>query len=233
MDIAQILSLLPSPPAKLLDVGVGSGWTSEIFARRGYEVLGLDISPDMIQLANKRAVEAKFSVCDYETGPIPEGFNIAIIYDALHHAEDEFAVLRNIYNALSSGGVLVTIEPGTGHSTTPDTVEVKRKYGTTEKDMPFRHQKKLMQEVGFDVVEQYIRLSQLPFEDISTRKGALKQVRHGLSLGYHSASGLTSVMVARKACGVRSDNDKDQQNIARSLMDLLILHDNFLQETDT
>lgn len=56
---------------------------------RGYEVLGLDISPDMIELANKRLGKAKFSVCDYETGPIPGGFNIAIIYDALHHAEDE------------------------------------------------------------------------------------------------------------------------------------------------
>ena len=104
MDIAQVMRALPPPPARLLDVGVGSGWTSELFAMRGYDVLGLDISPDMIELANKRSGNLKFLVCDYETGPIPGNFNIAVIYDALHHAEDEFSVLLNIYNALSGRG---------------------------------------------------------------------------------------------------------------------------------
>jgi SAM-dependent methyltransferase len=93
MDIAQVMRALPPPPGKLLDVGVGSGWTSELFAIRGYDVLGLDISPDMIELAKQRSGNLKFLVCDYETGPLPGGFDIAVIYDALHHAEDEFAVL--------------------------------------------------------------------------------------------------------------------------------------------
>ncbi len=154
MDIAQILNLLPSPPGKLLDVGVGSGWTSELFAMRGYEVLGLDISPDMIDLANMRSGRAKYSVCDYETGPIPGGFDVAVIYDSLHHAEDALKVLRNIYNSLSDGGVVVTIEPGVGHSTSAESMEVMRKYGTTEKDMPFSLQKNMMYEAGFGVVEQ-------------------------------------------------------------------------------
>ena len=154
MDVAQIFNLLPPPPAKLLDVGVGSGWTSELFAMRGYEVLGLDISPDMIDLANMRSGKARFLVCDYETGPIPGGFDVAVIYDALHHAEDELSVLRNVFSALSDDGIIVTIEPGAGHSTTADSLEVMRKYGTTEKDMPFFHQKRLMQEAGFGVVEQ-------------------------------------------------------------------------------
>jgi len=90
---------------------------------RGYEVLGVDISPDMIDLANLRSGKARYSVCDYETGPIPGGFAIAVIYDALHHAEDEQSVLRNIFHALSAGGILVTIEPGVGHSTTEDSLE--------------------------------------------------------------------------------------------------------------
>jgi SAM-dependent methyltransferase len=198
MDIAQVLSLLPPPPAKLLDVGVGSGWTSELFAMRGYDVLGLDISPDMIDLANLRSGTAKFMVCDYEAGPIPGGFDIAVIYDALHHAEDELSVLLNVYKALSDRGVVVTIEPGVGHSSTTDSVEVMRKYGTTEKDMPFSHQNRMMKEVGFRVVEQYVRLSQLQLENMATFSGALRQVRHGVALGYGSATGSTSVVMARK-----------------------------------
>ena len=53
IDVGQIFNLLPPPPLKLLDIGIGSGWTSELFALRGYEVLGLDINPDMIALASK------------------------------------------------------------------------------------------------------------------------------------------------------------------------------------
>ena len=198
VDIAQIFNLLPPPPAKLLDFCVGSGWTSELFAMPGYEVLGLDSSPDMINLAIMRSGKARFSVCDFETEPIPNGFDIAVIYDALHHAEDELSVLQNVFNALSDGGVLVTIEPGVGHSTTEDSLAVMRKYGTTEKDMPFSHQKILMKKIGFGVVEQYIRLSQIPAENIASRQGLLKQLMHAFTHGYGAATGFTSIVVARK-----------------------------------
>lgn len=230
MDMAQIFNLLPAPPAKLLDVGVGSGWTSELFAMRGYDVIGLDISPDMIELANKRSCRAKFLVCDYETGPIPGGFDVAVIYDALHHAEDEMSVLRNIYNALSDDGILVTIEPGAGHSTTEDSLEVMRKYGTTEKDMPFVHQKRLMQQAGFGAVEQHIRLSQVPIENIATPIGSLRQVRHGLTLTYCSSTGLTSIVVAKKTERALNEGE-DNPKIAEILMSLSAVHDRFLQES--
>jgi SAM-dependent methyltransferase len=230
MDMAQIFNLLPAPPAKLLDVGVGSGWTSELFSMRGYEVLGLNISPDMIELANKRSGLAKFSVCDYESGPIPGGFDIAFIYDALHHAEDEMSVLQNIYNALSDDGILVTIEPGAGHSITEDSLEVMRKYGTTEKDMPFVHQKMLMQRAGFGTVEQYNRLSQLPIENIATLNGSLRQVRHGVTLGYGSSTGQSSIVGARKTGRALTEGD-DNHNISKTLMSLSVVYDKFLQES--
>ena len=45
--------LLPTPPAKLLDLGCGTGLTSLSFARRGYDVTGQDISETAIQYANE------------------------------------------------------------------------------------------------------------------------------------------------------------------------------------
>ena len=48
MQIGCIMSLLPQPPCRLLDAGCGTGWTSVLFARRGYDVVGVDISEDMI-----------------------------------------------------------------------------------------------------------------------------------------------------------------------------------------
>src|SRR5262249_27447677 len=46
MDVGAILSLLPPAPARLLDLGCGTGWTCAFFARCGYEVVGQDIAPD-------------------------------------------------------------------------------------------------------------------------------------------------------------------------------------------
>src|ERR1700730_16339139 len=50
-DMAQLMGLLPAPDARILDLGVGAGWTSRLLYRCGYAVTGLDISPTMIELA--------------------------------------------------------------------------------------------------------------------------------------------------------------------------------------
>ncbi|SAL51137.1 Mg-protoporphyrin IX methyl transferase [Caballeronia sordidicola] len=220
MDIAQVMRLLPAPPAKLLDVGVGSGWTSELFASRGYEVLGLDISPDMIELANRRARDGlSFQVCDYEAGTVPTGFDVAVIYDSLHHADDEFKVVKNIFAALNDGGILVTVEPGAGHSTTEDSIAVMKKYGTTEKDMPWSLQQKLMQRAGFGSVGQYLRLTQMPLTEISSTDGSLEQVRHAISLAYETSTGLTSIAVAKKITEFVEPPDAQSER-SKALLDL-------------
>jgi SAM-dependent methyltransferase len=230
MDIAQVMRLLPLPPARLLDIGVGSGWTSDLFARRGYEVVGLDISPDMIELTERLARPGlSFQICDYETGPIPTGFDIAVIYDSLHHAEEEYQVIKNIYASLNDGGILITIEPGAGHSTTADSLEVMRKYGTTEKDMPHSLQKDLMLRAGFGQVDQYVRLTQLPLAEISTSEGAIGQVRHALSLTYGSVTGLTTIAVARKVPATATLSGNDDRDA--SLLALSVVHDSYIHRT--
>jgi hypothetical protein len=84
-------------------------------------------------------------------------FDAAVIQDALHHSDDEYPVIKNIYDAPVPGGVLVTIEPGVGHSTASYSLDAVAKFGTTEKDMPHRLQKKHMQRTIFTRVEQYPR----------------------------------------------------------------------------
>ncbi len=63
-------------------------------------------------------------------------FDIAVFYDALHHAVDEEAALRMAFQALKPGGVCVTSEPGRGHTRSPHTQQAMARYGITEKDMP-------------------------------------------------------------------------------------------------
>jgi SAM-dependent methyltransferase len=141
-SIGVIMGLLPEPPARILDMGCGGGWSSIFFAKRGYEVVGQDISQDMIDLANinqaRQGIGGHLSfVCsDYERPDFEEAFDAVVFYDCLHHADDERAALASAYRALKPGGVVITHEPGEGHSVAPGSIEAMRLYGVNERDMP-------------------------------------------------------------------------------------------------
>jgi SAM-dependent methyltransferase len=154
VDLGIIMALLPPPPARLLDLGCGTGWTSAFFARRGYRVTGQDIAPDMIDYAERNraryeAADLEFVVSDYESLAFAEPFDCAVFYDSLHHAVDERAALRSVFRALRPGGILITHEPGAGHSKSPDSIRAMELYGVTEKDMAPAHIRDVCREIGF------------------------------------------------------------------------------------
>lgn len=154
VDLGIIMALLPQPPARLLDLGCGTGWSSAFLARRGYRVTGQDIAPDMIRYAelNRDRYEARhldFIVSDYESMNFDGLFDCAVFYDSLHHAVDERAALASVYRALRPGGIVVTHEPGVGHSRSADSIRAMELYGVTEKDMPPARIRDLCREIGF------------------------------------------------------------------------------------
>jgi len=162
VDLGRVMCLLPEPPARVLDLGIGPGWTSVFLAKRGYHVVGQDICPGAIELAEKfrdryEADSATFVVQDYESMPFEKEFDAALFYDALHHAEDERAALAAVYRALKPGGVCVTVEPGMGHSNSAPTLEAIATYGVTEKDMPPSHVIALGRDIGYTSFRVYER----------------------------------------------------------------------------
>lgn len=141
--IGTIMQLLPPAPARLLDFGCGGGWTSVFYALHGFRVTGQDIAPDMIALAmdnrarNGLSAEQLDLLCsDFENLDLQEQYDAAIFFDCLHHADDEELAIRSAYNALKPGGILITHEPGEGHSINPHTIAVTEQYGVNERDMP-------------------------------------------------------------------------------------------------
>src|SRR5216684_4531756 len=87
-DFANIAAALALPAgARILDVGCGSGWLCEYFARFGYQVTGIDISPDLIEMARERSSKVpygldheeilnyRFLVHDIEAEPLKETFD--------------------------------------------------------------------------------------------------------------------------------------------------------------
>jgi 2-polyprenyl-3-methyl-5-hydroxy-6-metoxy-1,4-benzoquinol methylase len=159
-DIAAIFTLLPTPPpAKLLDLGVGSGWTSSFFAQAGYDVTGVDIAPEAIVAAKKHFIKPglklTYELSDYDTLKYKNAFDAVIFFDSLHHAEDELVALKAAYKALKPGGYMIACEPGHGHSKSPTSVEAVRKYGVNERDMPPKLLKVQATRAGFDNIQVY------------------------------------------------------------------------------
>lgn len=159
-DMGVVMSLLPPPPARVLDLGVGSGWTTLFLARRGYSVVGWDICPDMISLAEENrerldGVSAEFAAGDYESLSYRGGFDAVLFHDALHHAEDERAALISAFNSLDPGGICITVEPGEGHAAASEAAAAA--FGVTEKDMPPHQVIAMGREVGFRRFRVYPR----------------------------------------------------------------------------
>jgi 2-polyprenyl-3-methyl-5-hydroxy-6-metoxy-1,4-benzoquinol methylase len=202
MDIGQILKILPLPPARILDLAIGPGWTSKFYAMSGYSVVGIDIAPDMIELAKcncKEFSNVQLYALNYEEDINLGVFDCAVIYDALHHSLNERNVIKNVYKSLKDGGILITLEPGKGHSLADYSISAIKKYGVTEKDMPFEVQSKAMAEAGFKKIEQYARLGELPLDAVNLENGDVRQKTNFQQLITNTISnGFSSIVVARK-----------------------------------
>lgn len=159
-QIAGVITLLPHTPAKLLDLGVGTGWTSLFYARMDYEVVAQDISEEAIKLAreNQRSTFGKpihFITSDYESMKYKNEFDCAVFFDSLHHAENEVSALRSVHKALKPGGILIISEPGKGHGKSIEAREAVEKFGVTERDMPPTVIIKAAKQVGFSSYKIY------------------------------------------------------------------------------
>lgn len=101
-------SLLPKG-ALVLDVGCGGGVKSKYFVDRGLNVVGVDFSESMIDIAKREVPQGRFSVLDVrEVDTLPETFD-GIFAQAvlLHLPKDEIVpVLRKFKEKLKEGGYL-------------------------------------------------------------------------------------------------------------------------------
>jgi len=105
-----LLRQLPSPCARVLDVGCGAGAFAAELARRAGHVDALDRSPVMIEAA-RRATPANVACIlgDVMRDPLPaEPYDAIVSVTALHHLPLD-AALRRLAPALRPGGVLAAV----------------------------------------------------------------------------------------------------------------------------
>jgi SAM-dependent methyltransferase len=131
MELGAMLGLMPEG-GRLLDMGCGTGWTSVLFAKRGFDVVGQDLVPQALKAENGLD-NLDFVAGDYESLGFREEFDVVVFFDCLHHALDETAALASAWRALKPGGICITSEPGRGHAKRSQAVMAE--FGTTERDM--------------------------------------------------------------------------------------------------
>jgi len=72
---------------RILDVATGTGEQAFAFAKRGYDVIGIDLSEDMLKVANKKNKyeNVKFEIADATNIPFKDKhFDVSCVSAALH-----------------------------------------------------------------------------------------------------------------------------------------------------
>jgi ubiquinone/menaquinone biosynthesis C-methylase UbiE len=78
----------------VLGIGVGSGVFAEAFAARGLDVTGIDINPDMVDVAQRFVPNGHFQVAAAEAIPYPENtFDLVFLGHVLHEADNALKTL--------------------------------------------------------------------------------------------------------------------------------------------
>src|SRR2546427_12749055 len=82
----------------VLDVGCGSGENLAALATLGrYDLSGVDISPEGIELARERVPSARMlSVLNVQEQALPERFDLVMSIQVVEHIVDDMAALRNM-----------------------------------------------------------------------------------------------------------------------------------------
>jgi SAM-dependent methyltransferase len=175
--------------AQVLDVGCGPGWLSEFLARCGYWVTGIDVSEDMVKVARERIVaingpigEGIEALAEFHAMPASEipwrfRFDAVVLYDAMHHLDDEVETLRVIRRALVPGGRIFIhegVRPLPGSEGERQLVAEMEEYGTLESPFDPDYLLAVLGEAGFVRIRRFAAVDELL--DVSTRDEELRRV---------------------------------------------------------
>jgi SAM-dependent methyltransferase len=101
-------ALAGAPGPRLADIGGGTGNYALALQQEGWEPVVVDLSPDMLQLADQKGLST--IVADAQRLPIPdESFDAAMLVSMLHHVADPAAAISEAQRILRVGGRLAAM----------------------------------------------------------------------------------------------------------------------------
>lgn len=94
--------------SRVLDVACGTGVLMPDYLSRGAEVTGIDISPEMIKLAEQKyaGTGVRFICGDVEAADVGQDFDAIVVYNAFPHFPDPERLIFRLSGLLAEGGIL-------------------------------------------------------------------------------------------------------------------------------
>jgi 2-polyprenyl-6-hydroxyphenyl methylase/3-demethylubiquinone-9 3-methyltransferase len=111
LRLAWIDDIVPLAGKRVLDIGCGGGILADAMARKGAEVLGIDLAGKALKVAQLHALEAQTPGVSYRevsaetlAGEQPESFDVVTCMEMLEHVPDPSSVVRACATLVKPGG---------------------------------------------------------------------------------------------------------------------------------
>ena len=110
------LALRLTPHIVIADLGAGEGILSQLLARRASKVWCIDNSPRMVEVGTEFAdknglANLSYKLGDIEHVPLPDrSVDLAILSQALHHAQHPETAVKEAYRILKPGGQVLILD---------------------------------------------------------------------------------------------------------------------------
>ncbi len=189
-NVVQHLELFEG--ARVLDFGCGTGWVSRCLAYMGAEMVGVDVSATVLDLARSylsrdplfQELRVEFRRFDSHVLPVDDASMDRIVsFDAFHHVLDQDATLAEMSRVLKPGGIAVFHEPGPEHSLTNDAQSEMKNYGVIENNIDVKHIWQSAKAHGFNSLRLSLPALQAPiceleqFERVASGRPSRTDVR--------------------------------------------------------
>ena len=111
MRLTWIDDIVPLAGKRVLDIGCGGGILADAMARKGAEVLGIDLAGKALKVAQLHALEAQTQGVSYRevsaetlAAEQPESFDVVTCMEMLEHVPDPSSVVRACAALVKPGG---------------------------------------------------------------------------------------------------------------------------------
>ncbi|MGH3670847.1 MAG: class I SAM-dependent methyltransferase [Pseudonocardiaceae bacterium] len=126
--------LVAGAPLRVLDIACGTGWSTIALARsyRNVDLFGIDLDSASIEQARRNADASgvadrvRFALSDAAGAAVEGGFDLAMLFEALHDIGDPVGALRQARSALVPGAPLLVADERVAESFVAPGDEVER-----------------------------------------------------------------------------------------------------------
>ncbi len=141
------------PGDSLLDLGIGTGLSSALFAKAGLKITGLDESLEMLKECRKKGFAKEIKQYNIQDVPLPysdNAFSHIVCCGVFHFFADLHPTIKEAYRILRPAGIfaftialLTTKETGLDCKSIPDYIEVQSASGIAV----FKHSDKYVNKI--------------------------------------------------------------------------------------